>query len=197
MFFSDIWPIEILANLWASVVNTQNRQLAVMVCMQVVLIIMATIPYGLYHFYSFATRNTIKGPSRLTTELILSTISLWIRTSIPEWVVNRCDERVIRGSFQGSFYVFLASSSRFRQWRSVGSFAGENEVRKYPNNTLSLVWFLIVWKWWNKISHVLHDGSKEFSSDALFCSSKFRCLPFTGETCLETEILMSITFETV
>lgn len=51
-----------------------DRQLAVMVCMQVVLIIMATIPYGLYHFYSFLTRNTVKGPSRLTTELILSTI---------------------------------------------------------------------------------------------------------------------------
>ena len=51
-----------------------DRQLALMVCMQIFLIVAATIPYGLYHFYSFSTRNTVKGPSRLTTELLLSTI---------------------------------------------------------------------------------------------------------------------------
>ncbi|CAF3209134.1 unnamed protein product [Rotaria sp. Silwood2] len=76
-----------------------DRQLVNMICMQIIIIILATIPYGIYNIYSLVTIKTIKDKDRLNKESLAFTIislNTYIYTS-------------------GSFFVFMISSSRFRQ----------------------------------------------------------------------------------
>jgi hypothetical protein len=51
-----------------------DRQLTIMICVQVILIILTTIPYGIFNIYSFATTDTIKDQDRLKKESLIFTI---------------------------------------------------------------------------------------------------------------------------
>ena len=53
----------------AGLVNLNaDRQLTVMVCMQIILIILSTIPYGIYQIYYLSTQKTVKSPQRQMLE---------------------------------------------------------------------------------------------------------------------------------
>jgi hypothetical protein len=51
-----------------------DRQLTVMICMQIVLTVLTTIPYGIFQIYSLLTVKIVKNEVRLTKELLIFTI---------------------------------------------------------------------------------------------------------------------------
>lgn len=51
-----------------------DRQLTIMICMQIILILWSTIPYGIFTIYSLLTNNIIKDIKRLYEELFTFTI---------------------------------------------------------------------------------------------------------------------------
>ncbi|CAF0823240.1 unnamed protein product [Rotaria sp. Silwood1] len=76
-----------------------DRQLVKMVCLQLTLVVLAAIPYGIYNTYILSTSNRNKTAEQIDQEfLFLTTTSL-----------------LGLFNFGGSFYVFLAASRRFRQ----------------------------------------------------------------------------------
>ncbi|CAF0765998.1 unnamed protein product [Adineta steineri] len=76
-----------------------DRQLTRMICMQVIVVAFCQIPYGIYNGYSLLTANVIKDTDRLDKELFAAKVTALF----------------VYGNFAGNFYVFLVSSSRFRQ----------------------------------------------------------------------------------
>jgi len=51
-----------------------DRQLTLMICVQIILIIWSTIPYGIFMSFSLLTNKTIKDQDRLNKELFVYTI---------------------------------------------------------------------------------------------------------------------------
>jgi hypothetical protein len=51
-----------------------DRQLTIMICMQVILIILTTIPYAIFNIYSFTTMTSVKDRDRLDREALIFTI---------------------------------------------------------------------------------------------------------------------------
>ncbi|CAF1482045.1 unnamed protein product [Adineta steineri] len=76
-----------------------DRQLTRMICMQVILIAVCQIPYGIFNAYTLLTANVTKDADRLDKELFASRIAALLNY----------------GTSSGNFYVFLVTSSRFRQ----------------------------------------------------------------------------------
>ncbi|CAF2374495.1 unnamed protein product [Rotaria sp. Silwood2] len=76
-----------------------DRQLIKMVCLQLILVVLAAIPYGIYNTYILSTSNKSKNAEQTDRDL------LFLTTTSLLGLFN----------FGGSFYVFLAASSRFRQ----------------------------------------------------------------------------------
>ena len=65
-----------------------DRQLAIMVCMQILLIVFTVIPYAAHHIYSLITANTAKDSHRLAIELFVMTI-VSLNTYVYSGVRNR------------------------------------------------------------------------------------------------------------
>jgi hypothetical protein len=95
-----------------------QRQLTKMICVQVILIVISLTPYGLNSLYSWCTSNISKSPNRLNIEyLVSSLIGLLLYVN---YAVRLIDYSMIIHIFffcffQGSFYVFLIVSNRFRR----------------------------------------------------------------------------------
>ncbi|CAF1609409.1 unnamed protein product [Rotaria magnacalcarata] len=78
-----------------------DRQLVNMLCMQIILILITTIPYGFLHLYSLETSKIIK--------------SKHATCSIPEsfmFTIINLNTYIYTG---GNFFVFMISSSRYRE----------------------------------------------------------------------------------
>ncbi|CAF1132494.1 unnamed protein product [Adineta steineri] len=80
-----------------------DRQLAKMTLIQVVLVIISIIPYGINNAYGLITTGMTKDANRILIESFVSTI-----VSLITYLY-----------YMGSFYMFLISSSRFRHAKFV------------------------------------------------------------------------------
>ncbi|CAF1079850.1 unnamed protein product [Adineta steineri] len=90
-----------------------DRQLAKMTLIQVVLVIISIIPYGINNAYGLITTGMTKDANRILIESFVSTI-----VSLISYLY-----------YMGGFYMFLISSSRFRHVMSFNN--------HYSNETLT------------------------------------------------------------
>ncbi|CAF1441150.1 unnamed protein product [Adineta steineri] len=76
-----------------------DRQLTKMILIQVILVLISIIPYGINNLYGFVTSGVIKDANRVVVESFISTI-----VNLISYLYH-----------VGNFYMFLMSSSRFRR----------------------------------------------------------------------------------
>ncbi|CAF2388072.1 unnamed protein product [Rotaria sp. Silwood2] len=97
-----------------------DRQLVTMVCLQLIFVVIATIPFGIYNAYILSTSNTNKSAEQIDQDFLFLTITSLLGLF----------------NFGGSFYVFLAASSRFRQIVRQRLFCCHEKSNKIKPNTI-------------------------------------------------------------
>jgi len=55
--------------------NNANRQLTIMICMQVILVVISVAPFGAYNSYALATANQVKDADEKGKALLAATIT--------------------------------------------------------------------------------------------------------------------------
>ncbi|CAF3898201.1 unnamed protein product [Adineta steineri] len=131
-----------------------DRQLAKMTLIQVVLVIISIIPYGINNAYGLITTGMTKDANRILIESFISTI-----VSLITYLY-----------YMGSFYMFLISSSRFRHavkeliiYRRSPNQINQTQTLRIPN---------VVAKY-----HTLCDNTTSNSSSLLcFVDDDYFCL---------------------
>ncbi|UJR33948.1 hypothetical protein I4U23_021366 [Adineta vaga] len=79
--------------------SSADQQLTTMICMQVIIVVISVAAYGGYNVYGLATANVFKDAEQKGKDLVTLTV-----TSLSAFL-----------NYGSSFYVFFASSARFRR----------------------------------------------------------------------------------
>jgi len=128
LVFMSIIPILIMTLFgWLTYRNIQrtivlldqnvDQQLVTMTFIQILLVIVSFLPYGIYMLYIFITTDWILNANQLYIDDTFSTsvnliVNLFNNVC---FFVNSFNNKVTLNIFQGNCYVFLLSSRRFRQ----------------------------------------------------------------------------------
>lgn len=55
--------------------NGADHQIVVMVCLQLILVILSTVPYGVYNTYILVTSNINKSPEQIDRDFLFLTVT--------------------------------------------------------------------------------------------------------------------------
>ncbi|CAF3779201.1 unnamed protein product [Rotaria sp. Silwood1] len=101
-----------------------DRQLVIMVCLQLLFVVVEAIPFGSYNTYILLTSNRKKDAEQMDKDFLFLTVTSLLGSF----------------NFGSSFYIFLIASSRFRQIVRERLFClckKPNQV--YPETRLSII----------------------------------------------------------